>query len=877
MGELAKEIIPVNIEDELKQSYLDYAMSVIIGRALPDVRDGLKPVHRRVLFAMSELSNDWNKPYKKSARIVGDVIGKYHPHGDSAVYDTIVRMAQPFSLRYTLIDGQGNFGSVDGDSAAAMRYTEIRMEKLAHSLLADLEKETVDFVPNYDGTEQIPEVLPTRVPNLLVNGSSGIAVGMATNIPPHNLHEITDGCLALLDNPDLTVDDLMEYIPGPDFPTAAIINGKAGIIEAYRTGRGRIYLRGRYEVESNAKNGKDTLIITEIPYQVNKAKLIEKIADLVKEKKIEGITELRDESNKEGMRIVIELRRGEMPDVIMNNLYAQTQLENVFGINMVALIDGEPKTLNLKQVLAAFIKHRREVVTRRTVFELRKARERGHILEGLAVALSNIDPVIAMIKASPSAAIAKERLLEASWEPGNVIAMLERAGEDACRPDDLEPQYGLRENKYYLSPVQAQEILNMRLHRLTGLETEKLLEEYREILERIAEYLSILSDPEKLMAVIREELEAVKEEFGDERRTEITMSKRDLTVADLINEEDLVVTISHGGYAKTQPVEAYQAQRRGGRGKSSTSMKDEDFIEKLLVANSHDTILCFTNKGKVYWLRVFEIPQASRTARGRPMVNILPLDEGERVTTFLPIQEYKEDHFIFMATAGGTVKKTPLENFSRPRTSGLIALGLDEGDTLIGAELTDGTKDVMLMSSAGKAIRFNESGVRAMGRTARGVRGIKVPEGHSVVSLIIPQEDSMMLLASEYGYGKRTRIEEFPVYGRGGQGVIAMQCSDRNGKLVSAVQVFDGDEMMLISDKGTLVRSRTEEVSIVSRNTQGVRLIKLSQENELLVGVERIDEPEPEEVFDEDGLDVEGSDVANPESDALGATEALEE
>lgn len=877
MGELAKEILPVNIEDELKQSYLDYAMSVIIGRALPDVRDGLKPVHRRVLFAMSELSNDWNKPYKKSARIVGDVIGKYHPHGDSAVYDTIVRMAQPFSLRYTLIDGQGNFGSVDGDSAAAMRYTEIRMEKLAHSLLADLEKETVDFVPNYDGTEHIPEVLPTRVPNLLVNGSSGIAVGMATNIPPHNLHEITDGCLALLDNPDLTVDDLMEYIPGPDFPTAAIINGRAGIIEAYRTGRGRIYLRGRYEVESNAKNGKDTLVITEIPYQVNKARLIEKIADLVKEKKIEGITELRDESNKEGMRIVIELRRGEMPDVIMNNLYAQTQLENVFGINMVALIDGEPKTLNLKEVLAAFIKHRREVVTRRTVFELRKARERGHILEGLAVALSNIDPVIAMIKASPSAAIAKERLLESAWEPGNVITMLERAGEDACRPDDLEPQYGLRENKYYLSPVQAQEILNMRLHRLTGLETEKLLEEYREILEKIAEFLSILSDPEKLLTVIREELAAVKEEFGDERRTEITMSKRDLTVADLINEEDLVVTISHGGYAKTQPVEAYQAQRRGGRGKSSTSMKDEDFIEKLLVANSHDTILCFTNKGKVYWLRVFEIPQASRTARGRPMVNILPLDEGERVTTFLPIQEYKADHFIFMATAGGTVKKTPLENFARPRTSGLIALGLDEGDTLIGAELTDGTKDVMLMSSAGKAIRFNENDVRAMGRTARGVRGIKVPEGHSVVSLIIPQEETMMLLASEYGYGKRTRIDEFPIYGRGGQGVIAMQCSERNGKLVSAVQVFDGDEMMLISDKGTLVRSRTEEVSIVSRNTQGVRLIKLSQENELLVGVERIDEPEPEEEFDEDGSVIESSDVANQESDASGASEATEE
>jgi len=856
MGELAKEIIPVNIEDELKQSYLDYAMSVIVGRALPDVRDGLKPVHRRVLFAMSVLNNDWNKPYKKSARVVGDVIGKYHPHGDSAVYDTIVRMAQPFSLRYTLVDGQGNFGSVDGDSAAAMRYTEIRMQKLSHSLLADLEKETVDFVPNYDGTEQIPEVMPTRIPNLLVNGSSGIAVGMATNIPPHNLHEVIDACLAIMDNSDLSIDDLMEYIPGPDFPTAAIINGRAGIIEAYRTGRGRIYLRARHEVETDAR-GKDTLVITEIPYQVNKARLIEKIAELVKDKKIEGITALRDESSKEGMRIVIELRRGEMPEVIMNNLYSQTQMENVFGINMVALIDGEPKTLNLKQILDAFIKHRREVVTRRTVFELRKAKERGHILEGLAVALSNIDPVIEMIKASPSASIAKERLLDSAWEPGNVIQMLERAGEDACRPDELEEQYGLRDGKYYLSPVQAQEILNMRLHRLTGLETEKLLAEYREILEKIAELLSILCDPEKLMAVIREELVAVKEEFGDERRSEITASKRDLTVADLINEEDLVVTISHGGYAKTQPVEDYQAQRRGGRGKSATSMKDEDFIEKLLVANSHDTILCFTNKGKVYWLRVFEIPQASRTARGRPMVNILPLDEGERVTTFLPVNEYTEDHFVFMATAAGTVKKTPLQNFARPRSTGLIALALDEGDTLIGAEITDGTKDVMLMSSAGKAIRFKEGDVRAMGRTARGVRGIKVPEGHTVVSLIIPQDESMVLVASENGYGKRTRIEEFPIYGRGGQGVIAMQCSERNGSLVSAVQVFEGDEMMLITDKGTLVRSRTEEVSVVSRNTQGVRLIKLSQENEHLVGVERVDEPENEEVVDGELIDGE--------------------
>ena len=846
MGDQAKEILPVNIEDELKQSYLDYAMSVIVGRALPDARDGLKPVHRRVLFAMSELGNDWNKAYKKSARVVGDVIGKYHPHGDSAVYDTIVRMAQPFSLRYTLVDGQGNFGSIDGDNPAAMRYTEIRMEKLAHSLLADLDKETVDFVPNYDGTEQIPEVLPTRVPNLLVNGSSGIAVGMATNIPPHNISEVITGCLALIDNDAITVDELMEIIPGPDFPTAAIINGRAGIVQAYQTGRGKIYLRARYEVETE-KSGKERIVVTEIPYQVNKARLIEKIAELVKDKKVEGITELRDESSKEGMRIVIELRRGEVSDVVMNNLYAQTQLENVFGINMVALVDGEPKTINLKQSLEIFVKHRREVVTRRTVYLLRKARERGHVLEGLTVALANIDPVIELIKQSPSSAEAKERLLARAWHPGEVTAMLEKAGENACRPDDLEAQYGMRDGMYYLSPTQAQEILNMRLHRLTGLETEKLIAEYREILERIAELLSILSDPVKLMQVIREELEAILEEYGDQRRTEIVSSRRDLTVADLINEEDLVVTISHGGYAKTQPVEDYQAQRRGGRGKSATSMKDEDFIEKLLVANSHDTILCFTNKGKVYWLRVFEIPQASRGSRGRPMVNILPLDEGERVTTFLPVHEYTENNFIFMATANGTVKKTPLENFSRPRSSGLIALALDEGDTLIGAAITDGDRDIMLMSNSGKMIRFNESNVRAMGRTARGVRGIKMADEFRVVSLLIPEPDGLLLVASENGYGKRTKMEEFSVIGRGGQGVIAMQCSDRNGLLVSAIQVKEGDEIMLISDKGTLVRTRTEEISVLGRNTQGVRLIKLSQENEHLVGVERIDESSLEE------------------------------
>jgi DNA gyrase subunit A len=859
MGDQAKEIIPVNIEDELKQSYLDYAMSVIVGRALPDARDGLKPVHRRVLFAMSELGNDWNKAYKKSARVVGDVIGKYHPHGDSAVYDTIVRMAQPFSLRYMLVDGQGNFGSIDGDNPAAMRYTEIRMQKLSHSLLADLDKETVNFVPNYDGTEQIPEVMPTRVPNLLVNGSSGIAVGMATNIPPHNLTEVVTGCLALMENPDITFEELMAIIPGPDFPTAAFINGRAGIVQAYQTGRGKIYLRARYEVETE-KNGKERLVVTEIPYQVNKARLIEKIAELVRDKKIEGITGLRDESNKEGMRIVVELRRGEVADVIMNNLYTQTQLENVFGINMVALVEGEPKTINLRQALEIFVKHRREVVTRRTVYLLRKARERGHVLEGLTVALANIDPVIELIKQSPSSAEAKERLLAKPWHPGEVTGMLEKAGENACRPDDLDACYGMRDNMYYLSPTQAQEILNMRLHRLTGLETEKLIAEYREILDRIAELLSILSDPVKLMMVIREELEAILEEYGDERRSEIISSKRDLTIADLITEEDLVVTISHGGYAKTQPVEDYQAQRRGGRGKSATSMKDEDFIEKLLVANSHDTILCFTNKGKVYWLRVFEIPQASRGSRGRPMVNILPLDEGERVTTFLSVREYTEDHYIFMATANGTVKKTPLESFARPRSSGLIALALDEGDTLIGAAITDGERDIMLMSNSGKMIRFHESNVRAMGRTARGVRGIKIAEQFRVVSLMLPEPDGLLLVASENGYGKRTRMEEFSVIGRGGQGVIAMQCSDRNGLLVSAVQVKEGDELMLISDKGTLVRTRTEEVSILGRNTQGVRLIKLSQENEHLVGVERVDEPAPSD------LDVEG---VSEGSDAL--------
>ncbi|MDB3856367.1 DNA gyrase subunit A, partial [Halieaceae bacterium] len=737
MGELAKEIQPVNIEDELKQSYLDYAMSVIVGRALPDVRDGLKPVHRRVLFAMSVLNNDWNKPYKKSARIVGDVIGKYHPHGDSAVYDTIVRMAQPFSLRYMLVDGQGNFGSIDGDSAAAMRYTEIRMRKIAHDILADLDKDTVDYVPNYDGTEQIPAVMPTRIPNLLINGSSGIAVGMATNIPPHNLTEVVNGCLAVMDNPGIDVDGLMEHIPGPDFPTAAIINGRAGIVQAYRTGRGRIYVRSRAEVESNEKTGKDTIIIHELPYQVNKARLIEKIAELVKEKKIEGISELRDESDKDGLRVVIELRRGEVGDVVLNNLYAQTQLETVFGINIVALVDGQPKILNLKDLLEAFIRHRREVVTRRTVYLLRKARERGHLLEGLAVALANIDPVIQLIKASPSPQEAREQLIAKAWQPGDVTIMLERAGPNACRPDDLEAQYGLHDGRYHLSPAQAQAILELRLHRLTGLEHEKLIAEYQDKLVEIAEYLEILGDSERLMAVIREELEQVVSDYGDERRTEITSSRRDLTVEDLITEEDRVVTISHGGYAKSQPLDDYQAQRRGGMGKSATAVKDEDFVEYLLIANTHDTILCFTNVGKVYWLKVFHIPVAGRGARGRPMVNLLPLEEGERVTSILPVSEYLEGHYIFMATAYGTVKKTELTHFARQRSVGLRAVELDEGDVLVGTAITNGSCDVMLFSSSGKAARFKETDVRAMGRTARGVRGIRLASEHRVISMII--------------------------------------------------------------------------------------------------------------------------------------------
>ncbi|KTD98272.1 MULTISPECIES: DNA topoisomerase (ATP-hydrolyzing) subunit A [unclassified Pseudoalteromonas] len=869
MTDLANEILPVNIEDELKNSYLDYAMSVIVGRALPDVRDGLKPVHRRVLFAMNELSNDWNKPYKKSARVVGDVIGKYHPHGDSAVYDTIVRMAQPFSLRYMLVDGQGNFGSVDGDSAAAMRYTEVRMAKMSHELLADLEKETVDFVPNYDGTEQIPDVLPTKVPNLLVNGSSGIAVGMATNIPPHNLTEVINGCLALIVNPDLTITELMDYIPGPDFPTAAIINGKKGIEQAYQTGRGKVYMRARADIETDEKTGRETIIVHEIPYQVNKARLIEKIAELVKDKKIEGISALRDESDKDGMRIVIEIKRGDVGEVILNNLYAQTQLQTVFGMNMVALINNQPKCFNLKEMLEEFIIHRREVVTRRTVFDLRKARDRAHMLEGLAIALANIDPIIELIRKSPTPAEAKIALTARSWELGNVKAMLEKAGEaNVARPDWLADDLGIRDGQYFISEQQAQAILDLRLHKLTGLEHEKILSEYQTLLDLIAELLHILASPERLMEVIRDELVEIKAQYGDERRTEINAAAHDISLEDLITEENVVVTLSHEGYVKYQALSDYEAQRRGGKGKSATKMKDEDFIERLLVANTHDTILCFSTAGRLYWLKVYQLPLASRAARGKPIVNLLPLEADERITAILPVREYEEDKYIFMATAFGTVKKTPLTAYSRQRASGIIAVNLNEGDSLIGVDITDGTNEIMLFTDAGKVVRFKEAeesavvdengnpvldeegnpeirfkGVRPMGRTATGVRGIKMTDEQRVVSLIVPKTDGAILTVTENGYGKRTQLEDYPSKSRATQGVVSIKVSERNGAVVGAVQVDDNDEIMLISNRGTLVRTRVNEVSTVGRNTQGVILIRTIDE-EQVVGLQRIEEIE---------------------------------
>jgi len=857
MVDYTQEILPVNLEDEMKQSYLDYAMSVIIGRALPDVRDGLKPVHRRALYAMSVLGNDWNKSYKKSARVVGDVIGKYHPHGDSAVYDTIVRMAQPFSLRYMLVDGQGNFGSVDGDAPAAMRYTEVRMARIAHELMADLDKETVDFVPNYDGSESEPAVFPTRLPNLLINGSTGIAVGMATNIPPHNLNEVVTACIALIDDPELDIAGLMQHLPGPDFPTSGIINGARGIREAYNTGRGRIHVRAKAEIETD-KRGRDSIIVTELPYQVNKARLLEKIAELVKDKKLEGISGLRDESDKDGMRMVVELKRGEVADVILNNLYQQTRMQSVFGINMVALIDGEPRLLNLKQILDAFIRHRREVVTRRTIFDLRKARERTHALEGLAIALANIDPVIKLIKEAPNPATAKERLLAAHWPLGLVADMLQRSGAEASRPEHLAAEFGLQESgDYRLSSVQVQAILDLRLHRLTGLEQNKILQEYNELLAKIADLLDILRSPERLMQVIRDELEQVLEQFGDERRTQILINHSDLTVEDLISEEDVVVTLSHAGYAKAQPLSDYATQRRGGRGKSATRMKDEDFIDKLFIASTHDTMLCFSSLGKVYWKKVYELPLASRGSRGRPIVNLLPLEKEERINAILAVREFSEDQFIFMATRNGVVKKTPLSHFSRPRSNGIIALDLREGDQLIGVDLTDGDKDVMLFSSGGKAIRFKEEAVRPMGRTAAGVRGIRLGDGQQVISLIVVNEGEI-LTVTENGYGKRSPVDEYRLIGRGGQGVVSIQTSERNGAVVGAIQVLEEDEIMLISDHGTLVRTAINEVRSMGRNTQGVRLIRLS-EGELLAEVERVVKEEGDESESDSAATTEAS------------------
>lgn len=836
---IAKEIQKVSVEDELKKSYLDYAMSVIVGRALPDVRDGLKPVHRRVLFAMHELGNDWNKPYKKSARIVGDVIGKYHPHGESAVYDTIVRMAQPFSMRYQLVDGQGNFGSIDGDAAAAMRYTEIRMSSFAHSLLADIEKDTVDFTPNYDETEMVPVVLPTRIPHLLVNGSSGIAVGMATNIPPHNLQEIIDACIALIDTPNLSINDLMQFVPGPDFPTAGIIQGKNGIIEAYHKGRGRLIVRAKTHIESDEKSGKERIIITELPYQVNKARLVERIAELVKEKKIEGITALRDESDKQGMRVLIEVKRGENIEVLQNNLFVHTQLQSVYGINMVVLADGQPKLLNLKDLLKAFITHRQEVVTRRTVFDLKKARDRVHILEGLAIALANIDIMIALIKKAKDSADAKAQLMNTVWQPSQTIDILTRAGsQDSIT--HLTEMYGLSEHGYQLSPAQAQAILDMRLHRLTGLEQDKIVNEHKELQTLISKLIEILHNPARLMEVIRDELIEIKNQFGDARRTEIiATAEGEVVMEDLIPDEEVVVTLSHEGYVKTQPLHVYQAQHRGGRGKTATTVKEEDFIEYLIIAKMHDTILCFTNHGKVYWLKVYQLPQTSnRAARGRPIVNLLPLAEGERVSAFLSVREYYKNQYVVMVTARGLVKKASLVNFSRPRSSGIISIELKEGDYLVQADITDGNQDIMLFTDAGKVVRFHESKVRCMGRKASGVRGVKLQPNQKVVSLIVSRGGDI-LTATENGYGKRTSIDEYRLSGRGGQGVISIQVSERNGKVVGAIQVNQEDEVMLISNKGTLVRVPVAEISVFGRNTQGVRLIQLG-EGELLVSLERI-------------------------------------
>ena len=849
--QFAKETLPISLEDEMRRSYLDYAMSVIVGRALPDVRDGLKPVHRRVLYAMHELSNDYNKPYKKSARIVGDVIGKYHPHGDTAVYDTIVRMAQDFSLRYMLVDGQGNFGSVDGDNAAAMRYTEIRMSKIAHELLADIEKETVDFGPNYDGSEQEPLIMPTRIPNLLINGSSGIAVGMATNIPPHNLNEVLNACFALLKNPEITVDELIELIPAPDFPTAGIIYGTAGVKEGYRTGRGRVVMRGRTHFEDLERGGRQSIIIDELPYQVNKKSLIEKIAELVNEKKIEGISDLRDESDKSGMRVVIELKRGEVPEVILNNLYKQTQLQDTFGMNMVALMDGQPRLLNLKQMLEAFLRHRREVVTRRTVFELRKARDRGHVLEGLAVALANVDEMIAIIKAAPTPPEAKKELMARHWHSPVVEEMLKRAAMEASRPEGLSVDFGQTPNGYRLSEVQAQEILQMRLQRLTGLEQDKIVNEYKEVMDIIADLLDILAKPERVTAIIVDELNEIQKQFGDNRRSEIEQNTQDLSLEDLITPQDVVVTLSHSGYVKSQPLDEYRAQKRGGRGKQAAATKEDDFIDKMFVANTHDYILCFSSRGRVYWLKVYEVPQGSRVSRGKPIVNLFPLEEGEKINAILPVKEFDESHYVFMATAMGTVKKTALTEFANPRKSGIIAINLDDGDYLVGAEVTNGQNDIVLVSNGGKAVWFTEGDVRPMGRATRGVRGMKLTAKQQVLSLLIAENDQQsVLVATENGYGKRTVLSEFRHSGRGTQGVKAIAISERNGLAIAAKLVTAEDEIMLITTGGVLIRTRVKEIRDMGRAAQGVTLINLG-EGEKLSGLEKIVET------DEDGEDVQ--------------------
>ncbi len=850
MDQFAKETIPVSLEEEMRKSYLDYAMSVIVGRALPDVRDGLKPVHRRVLFAMHELSNDWNRAYKKSARIVGDVIGKYHPHGDTAVYDTIVRMAQPFSLRYTLVDGQGNFGSVDGDNAAAMRYTEIRMARIAHELLADLDKETVDFGPNYDGSEHEPLVFPARFPNLLVNGSSGIAVGMATNIPPHNLNEVVDACLALLANPDMDIEQLIEIVPAPDFPTAGFIYGLSGVKEGYRTGRGRVVMRGRTHFEDIDKGGtRQAIIIDELPYQVNKANLLVKVGELVREKKLEGISEIRDESDKSGMRAVIELKRGENADVILNKLYKDTQLQDSFGINMVAIIDGQPKLLNLKQVIDAFLRHRREVVTRRTIFELRKARERGHVLEGLAVALSNVDEIIALIKAAPTPADAKQGLMARAWRSSLVEDMLSRVS-DASRPDGLLPEFGLtgsgKDRGYHLSDAQAQAILELRLQRLTGLEQDKIVGEYREVMDKITDLLDILAKPARVTQIIHDELVAVKAQFGDKRRSEIITHTQDMSMEDLIAPEDVVVTLSHGGYMKAQKMDEYRAQKRGGRGKQATATKEDDFIDNLFIANTHNFILCFSNLGRVHWLKVYEVPQGSRISRGKPIVNLLQLEDGEKINAILPVAEFVEDKYVFFATSNGTVKKTSLIDFSRPMKRGIIAINLDEGDFLIGVAVTDGKHDVMLFSNGGKAVRFDENDVRPTGRASRGVRGMKLAAKQNVISLLVAEnEQQSVLTATENGYGKRSPIAEYTRHGRGTQGMIAIQTSARNGKVVAATLVNVEDEIMLIGTSGVLIRTRVKEIREMGRTTQGVTLMNM-EKGEKLAGLSRIAEPEEE-------------------------------